>query len=88
MIAFTNVAFIMTAIGDDAMVISLAPGVPCNDFATVAFTISSVDSGYVTSPLGVAANPGRQLLALTLGRCAEEGQARAGRVTYLQPQAF
>jgi hypothetical protein len=73
-IAFTNAAFIMTAVGDDASVISLAPGVPCNDFATVAFTISGVDSGYVTSPLSIAVNTGRQLLAIALGRCAEEGQ--------------
>jgi len=47
-IAFTDAAFIMTAVGDDANVVSFSPGVPCNDLATVAFTFSASTRG--TSP--------------------------------------
>jgi hypothetical protein len=69
--AFTNAAFVVTAVGDIADVTSLGPGVPCNDFTAAAFTISGAGSGYITSPLSVAANTGMQLLALTLGGCVD-----------------
>jgi hypothetical protein len=71
--AFSNAAFLVTAVGDSADVAMIGAGVPCNDFTGVAFTISGVGSGYITSPLSVAANNGGQLLALTLGGCADAG---------------
>ena len=71
---FTNEEFNVTGFGDTADVGALAPGVPCNDLSKVTFTISGVDSGYVTSRLSVAANTGRELVALTAGRCADAGQ--------------
>jgi hypothetical protein len=70
---FTNEAFFVTAVGDTANVRSIGPGVPCNDLTNVTFTIGGVDSGYITSPLSIAANTGSQLVALALGSCNDAG---------------
>jgi hypothetical protein len=72
-IAFTNAAFLVTAVGDNANIEWLAAGVPCNDFTATTFTISGVGSGSITTPLSVAANTGRQLLDLALGDCTNSG---------------
>jgi len=69
--AFSNAALLITAVGDTADVTSLGAGVPCNAFTAVAFTLGGVGSGYITSPLSVAVNTGRQLLALTFGGCVD-----------------
>ena len=70
---FTNAAFVVTAVGDTADITSLGAGVPCNDFTGAAFTLGGIGSGYITSPISVAANTGMQLLALTVGSCADTG---------------
>jgi len=70
---FTDAEFNITGFGDTANIVPLAAGVPCNDLSDVTFTISGIDSGYVTSRLSIAANTGRELLALTRGLCADGG---------------
>src|SRR5512143_2092654 len=70
---FTDAPFTVTALGDTTQVTSIGPGVPCNNLTGLTFNISGVDSGYITSPLSIAANTGRQLLALASGNCVDSG---------------
>jgi hypothetical protein len=70
---FADANFVVTATADTGTVNSLGPGVPCNDPQAATFTIGSVGSGSITTPLSVAANAGWQLLTFAQGRCTDNG---------------
>jgi hypothetical protein len=70
---FVGFTFSVTASGDASVVDAVAPGVLCVDAKDATFRIDGFATGTITSPLSVAENAGWKLVAITRGRCADDG---------------
>ncbi len=70
---YVDAPFVVTVTADTATVLSLAPGIPCNDSRAATFDIGGVGAGVIVTPVSVADNAAWQLIALSRGRCADLG---------------
>ena len=71
--SFSGAPFAVTAVADTSAVNSIGPGVPCIDPKAASFTIGSIGSGAITTPISVADNTGWKLVAFARGRCLDTG---------------